>query len=171
MAFDTFLFLEGISGESSAMILQAPIQGVKPFEITSWNFGAANPSSVGSGAGGLSAGKVHVSSFNVQKKSENASPQLFLNCCTGQHISKGAVIMRKATGGAGKQQTFWQFMFTEVMVDSIQWSGHAGGDDTPEESISFAFAKVDVQYWVQDPIKGDMNKGTAAAWDITKVIA
>ncbi len=168
MAFDTFLFLEGIDGESTATIESPPIPS-KPFEIISWSFGGSNPSTVGSGKGGLSAGKVSVSSFNVMKKTENASPQLFLNCCTGQHIPKGTVIMRKATGKDGKQQTFLQYDFTEVMVDSIQWSGSAGGDDTPMESISFAFATVAVTNYTQDTLKGTMKKGAGATWDLTKV--
>ncbi len=168
MAFDTFLFLEGIDGESSAAIESPPLTS-KPFEILSWSFGGSNPSTVGSSKGGLSAGKVSVSSFNVMKKTENASAQLFLNCCTGQHIKKGSVIMRKATGKDGKQQTFLQYDFTEVMVDSIQWSGSAGGDDTPIESVSFAFATVAITNYTQDTLKGTMKKGAGATWDLTKV--
>lgn len=168
MAFDTFLFLEGIDGESTAKIENPPISN-KPFEIYSWSFGASNPSTVGSGREGLSAGKVTVSSFNVMKKTENASAQLFLNSCTGQHIAKGSVIMRKATGKDGKQQTFLQYDFTKIMVDSIQWSGTHGGDDTPMESISFAFATVAITNYLQDTTKGTMKKGAGATWDLTQV--
>jgi type VI secretion system secreted protein Hcp len=167
MAFDTFLFLEGINGESTAKIDNPPLPS-KAFEIYSWSFGASNPSTVGSGKGGLSAGKVSVSSFNVMKKTEDASPQLFLNCCTGQHIAKGSIIMRKAAGKDNKQMTFLQYDFTELMVDSIQWSGSQGGDDTPMESISFAFATVFVKNYKQDA-KGVMAIGSGASWDLTKV--
>lgn len=167
MAFDTFLFLEGINGESTAVINDPPLPS-KAFEIFSWSFGASNPSTVGSGKGGLSAGKVSVSTFNVMKKTENASPQLFLNSCTGQHIAKAAIIMRKATGKDGKQQTFLRYDFTDVMVDSIQWSGSAGGDDTPMESVSFAFATVSITNYMQTKT-GSMEKGAGATWDLTKV--
>jgi type VI secretion system secreted protein Hcp len=169
MAFDTFLFLDGINGESTAEI-QSPPLPTKPFEIFSWSFGASNPSTVGSGKGGLSAGKVSVSTFNVMKKTEDASPQLFMNCATGEHVKKGSIIMRKATGQSGKQQTFLQYDFTELMVDSIQWSGSAGGDDTPMESVSFAFATVAITNYVQDTNKGTMKKGAGASWDLTKVV-
>ncbi len=167
MAFDTFLFLEGIKGESTATIENPPLPD-KPLEIYSWSFGASNPSTVGSGKGGLSAGKVSISSFNVSKKTENASAQLFLNSCTGQHIAKASIIMRKATGTAGKQVTFLQYDFTHVMVDSIQWSGSSGGDDTPQESVSFSFATVFIQNYLQGT-DGKMSKGAGAAWDLTKV--
>ena len=105
------------------------------------------------------------------KKTEDASPQLFMNCCTGQHIPKATILMRKATGKDTKQQTFLRYDFDDVMVDSIQWSGAAGGDDTPMESISFAFAKVSITNFKQDPAKGAMSKGSGATWDLTKVTA
>lgn len=168
MAFDTFLYLDGINGESTAVIDNPPMQGVRPFEIFSWSFGASNPSTVGSGKSGLSAGKVQVSSFNVMKKTENASPQLFMNCCTGQHVPKASIIMRKAGGKDNKQMTFIKYDFTHVMVDNIQWSGSAGGDDTPMESISFAFATVAVTNYVQQT-DGRMAVGNGASWDLTKV--
>ncbi|MCC6242903.1 MAG: type VI secretion system tube protein Hcp, partial [Gemmatimonadaceae bacterium] len=111
MAFDTFLYLDGINGESTAVIANPPLP-TKPFEILHWSFGASNPSTVGSGKGGLSAGKVSVSTFNVTKKTEDASPQLWLNCATGQHVAKASVIMRKAGGKDNKQMTFIQYDFT-----------------------------------------------------------
>ena len=168
MAFDTFLFLLGVDGESTATITEPPLPS-KAFEIISWSFGASNPSTVGSGKGGLSAGKVQISSFNVNKKSENASPVLFQNCCTGEHIEKATLIMRKAAGGSNKQMTFLQYDFTHVMVDSIHWSGSAGGDDTPMESISFAFATVTIKNMKQDIASGKMVTGAGARWDITKI--
>ena len=55
---------------------------------------------------------------------------------------------------AGKQGTYLQYDFTDVMVESIQWSGSSGGDDTPTESVSFAFAKVKITYNKQDEKTG-----------------
>lgn len=172
MAFDTFLFLDGVTGESTAVIDPKP-NGLAgpPTEIYSFSWGASNPTTVGSQGGGLTAGKVSISSFNVMRKTDNASPVLFQYCCAGQHIKKGSVIMRKATGTDGKQQTFLQYDFEDMMVESVQWSGSSGGDDTPTESISFAFAKVTVTNYVQNTKTGAMAKGTGASWDLTKVTA
>lgn len=170
MAYDAFLFIDGIAGESTAEVKEKPQSIAGPgIEIFSFSWGASNPSTVGSHSGGLSAGKVSVSSFNVMKRSDNASPLLFQYCCVGQHIAKVSVILRKATGKSGAQQTFLQYDFTGVMVDSVQWSGSSGGDDTPTESLSLAFAKVTVTTYVQDTEKGGMKKGEMAAWDLTKV--
>lgn len=170
MAFDTFLFLDGVVGESTATIDAKP-DGLAgpPMEIYSFSWGASNPTTVGSHSTGLSAGKVSLSSFNIMKRSDNSSPVLFQHCATGEHIKKGAVVMRKATGKAGKQATFLQYDFENMMVDSVQWSGSSGGDDTPTESVSFAFAKVTITNYIQDISKGTMTKGTGAVWDVTKV--
>ena len=45
-----------------------------------------------------------------------------------------------------QQQVFLKYTFTDVMVESVQWSGSTGGDDTPTESVSLAFAKVAIEY-------------------------
>ena len=172
MAFDTYMFIDKITGESTAIIDPKP-QGIAgpPSEIFSFSFGASNPTTVGSGSKGLSAGRVSISSFNVMKKSDDSSPVLFQWCCAGEHIAKASVIMRKAGGVDNKQQTFLQYDFTGLMVESVQWSGSSGGDDTPTESVSFAFATVTITNYVQDTAKGGVKKGNGASWDLTKVTA
>jgi type VI secretion system secreted protein Hcp len=55
------------------------------------------------------------------------------------------------------------------MVESIQWSGSSGGDDTPTESISFAFGKVVIEYKKQGAKKGALEVASTASWDLTKV--
>ncbi|HUA85474.1 MAG TPA: type VI secretion system tube protein Hcp [Bryobacteraceae bacterium] len=169
MAFDSYMIIDNastIKGEATATGLE-PATGW--FELFSFSWGASNPTTVGSGSQGLSAGKVSVSSFNVMKKSESSSPQLFQACCTGQHFPTAKVKMRKATGTSGKQEVFLEYDFTDVMVESIQWSGSSGGDDTPTESVSFAFASVSIQYYVQDSGTGGMAAGPVGSWDLTKV--
>jgi type VI secretion system secreted protein Hcp len=52
----------------------------------------------------------------------------------------------------------------------VQWSGSSGGDDTPSESVSFAFGKVTVEYKTQDKT-GKLAAGTPVVWDITAVSA
>ena len=165
MAFDTFLKFDGtkIKGESSA-------DGHKEeIEIYSFSWGASNPVTVGSGSGGMAAGKVSVSSFNIMKKSELSSPMLFAACCAGQHLPSAVVTMRKATGEDGGQGAFLVYTFTDVMIESIQWSGSSGGDDTPTESVSIAFAKVKIEYSKQAEDSGTLTPAGSASWDLTAV--
>jgi type VI secretion system secreted protein Hcp len=166
MAFDTYMALTGgtptVVGEATAKDIP---KGA--FEIFSFSWGASNPTTVGTTGGGLSSGKVSVSSFNVMKKSENSSPLLFSACCTGQHYPTAQVVCRKAAGTAGKQSTFIQYDFTDVMVESVQWSGSSGGDDWPTESVSFAFGTVKISYFKQDSASGATSPGATASWDLT----
>ncbi len=175
MAFDTYLLVgdgktgaTGTAGEATAADLKPPTGWIA---IYSFSWGASNPTTVGSGSTGLSAGKVSVSSFNIMKKTENSSCDLFQACCNGQHYGTAQVVMRKAAGAAGKQGIFLQYDFTDVMVESIQWSGSSGGDDTPTESVSFAFAKVKITYNKQDEKSGAVTPANNASWDSTAVTA
>jgi len=162
MAFDTFMDLgKDIPGESTAAGFEGKV------EIYSFSWGASNPTTIGSGTSGVSAGKVSISSFNVMKKTDKASALLFQRCCEGEHIEKVVITMRKAGGTAG-QQVFLTYTFETVMVESVQWSGSSGGDDTPTESLSLAFGKVKIEYFQQDKT-GKMATAGQGAWDLTKV--
>lgn len=130
--------------------------------------GASNPTTIGSGATGISAGKVSISSFNVMKKTEAASAKVFSACATGKHIDTAEITMRKASGDGG-QLPFLKYKFYGVMVESIQWSGSAGGDERPTESISLAFSKVEIEYLAQDTKTGKTSVAGQASWDISKV--
>lgn len=163
MAFDTYVELTGIDGEATAKGFE------KKIEIFSFSWGASAPVSIGSGSSGISASKVSISSFNMMKKTDVASPKLFKACCTGDHITKMTVSMRKQTG-VGGQDAFLIYSFDNVMVESVQWSGSSGGDDTPTESVSFAFAKVTIEYKTQGK-DGKLVAGTPVVWDVTKVDA
>jgi len=170
MAFDTYMIIgdgTDVKGEATATGLTAPA-ATGWIEVFSFSWGASNPTTVGTTATGLSAGKVSVSSFNIMKKTELSSAKLFSACCTGQHYPTAKVVLRKATGTAGQQQIFLEYDFTDVMVESIQWSGSSGGDDTPTESVSFAFAAVSITYKVQAEAAGTLGDGSNASWDLTK---
>ena len=162
MAFDTFLKIATVEGESTHS------KHPKEIEIFSFSWGASNPTTVGSGATGLGAGRVSVSSFNIMKKTDKTSPLLFNACCTGKHFDNAVVTMNKASGDAG-QAPFHIYTFTGVMIESVQWSGSTGGDDTPTESVSIAFAKVEINYQQQDTKGGAVGKPILASWDLTKV--
>lgn len=160
MAFDAFLKIDGVDGESTRKGFE------KQMELQSFSWGASNPSTVGAGGGGGGGGKVSVSSFAIMKRSDAASPILFQSCCTGSHFAKAVVTLNKAAGTTALD--FIKYEFEEVYVDSVQWSGSSGGDDTPTESVSFSFGKVTMMYTPQNK---DGSKGSPAvgSWDLTAV--
>ncbi|MEW5979691.1 MAG: type VI secretion system tube protein Hcp [Acidobacteriota bacterium] len=159
MAFDTWMKIQGIDGDGTAKGFE------KQIEIYSFSWGGSNPSTISAAGTGIAAGKVTISSFNIMKKLDSASPLLFEHCCTGKHIDKITVTMRKA---GGEQQIFHKLEFETCMVDSVQYSGSSGGDDTPTESNSFSFAKVSFGYAKQKP-DGKMEGMVTKIWDLTKV--
>jgi type VI secretion system secreted protein Hcp len=162
MAYDAFMWLEGGAPECKGETQDKTYKAKGAFEIYSFSWGASNPSTIGSSSAGSGAGKVSISSFNIMKRTDSASAGLFLNCAKGQHFTAGHVVLRKAGGTALEYLTY---DFEEVFVDSVQWSGSSGGDDTPSESVSFSFGKVDLKYTPQGE-KGVAGTPIPASWDL-----
>jgi type VI secretion system secreted protein Hcp len=159
MAYDAFIKLTGITGGSQAT------GKADHCDIYSFSWGASNPTTVGTESG-LGAGKVSLSSFNFMKQTDRASPDLFKFCCTGQHIAEVVVSLRKS--GGKNPLDYITYTFKECMVESVQWSGSSGGDDTPTESISVAFTSVKIMY---QPQKADGAKDggeKTASWNVKK---
>ena len=160
MAFDAYLKIDGVAGET----LREGHKGEIP--IFSFSWGASNPTSIGSSGGG-GAGKVAISSFNFMKKTDAGSAALFQACCTGKHFPKAHVTLYKA--GGDKAVDFLKYDFEEVFVENVQWSGSSGGDDTPMESVSFAFGRVEMTYNPQDAKGAKVGKPVIGSWDLRTV--
>lgn len=160
MAYDVYLELDGIKGEATAKGHEGQIA------ILSISWGCSAATTVGAGKGGISASKVQISSFNIMKQLDSSSVPLFQACCTGKHIPKATITFRKQTGDA--QEGFLVYKLEDVMIEMLQTSGNSGGDDTPTESVSMAFAKMEVEYKKQGK-DGKLTAAGQAAWDLTKV--
>ncbi len=178
MAFDTYLWIDGIPGEATR-------QGYEKWiEVESFSWGANNRANVASGTGGMGAGRADVTSFFVTKLTDASSPILFESCCTGKHLKSLKVVLNKA---GEKSLKFLTYDFKDVFIDSVQWGGASVGDKTqpvyqkadwlppmranelPSELLSFAFGSVEISYTPQtatgaagSPIRGsyDVQKGT-----------
>jgi type VI secretion system secreted protein Hcp len=157
MAFDAYLKIEGVDGEATRKGFE------KQMEIFSFSFGASNPASIGTQGGGGGAGKASLSSFNIMKKNDKASAELFKHCCGGEHFPKAVVTLNKS--GGKESVDFLKYEFEKVFIDSIQWSGSSGGDDTPTESISLSYGKVTITYTGQSD-KGGKAENIVASWNV-----
>lgn len=140
MAFDAFLKLTGIDGESQDSKHQNEI------EVVSYTFGAQQSASPSVG-GGLGAGKVSVNDLQIVKNTDKASPKLFLNVCTGEHITTGVLTVRKA---GTNQQEYLVITLTDIIVNNIQNGGTSTSGDIPTETISLSFAQIQMQYQQQN---------------------
>ena len=188
MAFDSFLKLDGIKGESADAKHKGEI------DILAFRFGAAQTGTHGSGGGG-GAGKVQIRDIQFKKKVDSSSPLLFLNCASGAHIKEANFVVRKA---GGTQLEFLKIKLTDVLISSVSPHGHgeqneeltsipdswtnatsgaglaalpAGavkswGDEVPFEDLSLNFARIDYQYQPQGADGKAQGGPIIAGWDV-----
>src|SRR5687767_13226779 len=154
MASDIFAKIGDIKGESTDDKHKDEI------DVLSYSWGATQTGTLAVGGGG-GAGKVQFNDFNFTQKVNKASPSLFLACASGQHIKEATITVRKA----GKtQQEYLIIKMNDVLVSSYQ-SGGSSGDDLPTESVSMAFAKVELTYKEQKA-DGGSGQSFTAGWDL-----
>ena len=149
MAYDAFLKLDGIAGESQKA------NHIGEIDIMSFSWGSSNATSVGTGTG-ASTGKVSISDFSIMKSTDSASPNLFQKSCDGTVIGSGVVTLQRQTNAGAVP--YLVYNFTNVYVTSIQWSGSGGSGDAPMESVSFCFEQGTVDY---TPLDNNGAPGTA----------
>jgi type VI secretion system secreted protein Hcp len=153
VAADIFAKIGDIKGESPDDKHKGEI------EILSWSWGVANTGSHSTGGGG-GTGKASFSDLAFTHKIDKASPLLLKACATGQHIKEATITRRKAGKG---QQEFLIIKMNDVIVTSVAESDASGGDQM--ESITLAFAKVDLEYKPQKP-NGTLDAGLHFKYDI-----
>jgi type VI secretion system secreted protein Hcp len=140
-SFDTFMvFTVGTGDAPPANGESQDPTFPNSIEVFSFSWGESNPTTIG--PTGPTPGRVSVSSFNIMKKTDSSSPALFTASVGGKHYDTVKVSMRKT----GTANVFLTYTFSNVYVESIQWSGSSGGDDTPTESVSLAFGGVTIEY-------------------------
>ena len=134
MAFDAFLKLDGIDGESTDQKHKEWI------EVLSFHWGVSNTSHASGGGGG--AGKVSFNDFSFVHKLDKATPKLFVSCCTGEHIKDATFTVRDSKGGGkGGQLDYLKIKLENVLVSSVRPAGTSqGGDSTPLEEVTLNFS-------------------------------
>jgi type VI secretion system secreted protein Hcp len=143
---------------------------------------------MGSGGG---SGKVTFQDLHVVKRTDSASPLLFLNCASGAHIKEANLVVRKA---GGTQLEYLKIKLTDVLVSSFRpmanpaitgntsqeaaaaaggagagFSGglHSGLDvENPHEEVSLNFAKIEFSYQPQGADGKAQGGPILAGWDV-----
>lgn len=169
MAFDAFLKIDGIDGESFSKGHEKWIE----LQSFSWGVSQAGAGAPGAAGGGGGAGKVSVRDFTFMKVTDSASPALFQKCCSGEHFKKATLTCRKAGGDAAGNVDappgdFMTFDFFDVILSSYNEGGTIATDARPLESVSFNFEKI--QMSVASPPNSDGNSGPPATggWNFQK---
>lgn len=176
MAFDAYLKIDGIPGESLDTNHKDWI------ELLSFEFGASQATSAtASSAGGASAERVNLSEFAIKKFIDKASPKLFEACCRGQHIKEITLQVNRA---GGDQVRYMEVKLEEVIVSSVDLEGmasfsQAGGGgasdsvhdtrhDLPSEEVKLNFARIKVTYTQQKRSDGQGGGNITGGWDRTR---
>jgi len=140
MAFDAFLKIDGIPGES----LDSKHKG--EIDILSFSWGVTQAASQASGR--VSSGRADVQDFSVVKHLDKSSPLLFAAACHGDHIKQAVFTLRKA---GESPLDFYKVTMSDVLISSVRPGGNAGGDGTsPMEEVSLNFGRLEISFTPQD---------------------
>jgi type VI secretion system secreted protein Hcp len=140
MAYDAFLKLDGLDGESTTKGHE------KWIEVSSFQWGVDHPVSIT--ASGRSTGKANVHDFKITKPVDASSPKLFLSCVTGKNFDKGSIWVRKA--GGDNALPYMKYDFKGILITGFE-NAASGGDDNPMEEMTLNFTGLDYTYTMQKP--------------------
>ena len=159
MAFDCFLKIDGVDGESTDDKHKMWI------ELLSFSHGVSQPSSGAVSSGGArSAERCDHQDFSVVKTLDKASPKLNLFCCNGKHIANVKVELCRATENKEK---YMEYKMTDVIVASVRPGGSAqGGEALPLEEVSFNYGKITWNYIETDHKTGKPGGNLETHWDL-----
>jgi type VI secretion system secreted protein Hcp len=151
VATDIFAKLGDIKGES------LDDKHKDEIEVLSWSWGVTNPVSLaGSGA---ALGRAHFHDLSFTHKIDKASPVLMQACATGVHLKEATITHRKAGKG---QQEFLVIKMNDVIITAL---ADADSGDTSTETVSLAFAKINVEYKPQKA-DGSLDAGIHFKYDL-----
>jgi type VI secretion system secreted protein Hcp len=160
MAFDCFIKIAGIEGEST------DDKHEKWIEVLSYSHGVAQTASGSSSSGGArSSQRCDIQDFSIVKTLDKASPKLALACCKGDHIKTINIELCRATGD---KQKYMEYVLSDAIVSSVRPGGSAqGGETLPLEEVSFNFGKIEWIYTVTDHKTGKASGDVKTHWDLT----
>jgi type VI secretion system secreted protein Hcp len=156
MAFDAFLLLDGIKGES----VDAKHKGEIDIRSFSWGVSQTGAGHTGSGSG---AGKADFADLTIVKTVDKSTPLLKLAVASGKHITKGKLTVRKAGENPLEYLTI---DLENILVSGYTLSGVAGGSELPDEQVTLNFAKMKTEYWTQTD-KGAKGENANFSWDVS----
>lgn len=154
MAYDVFLKIDGVDGEST----DAKHKGA--IDVVSFGFGVVQ-SGTPVGGGGAGAGKASFQDLHVVIRLDKASPRLFVACAAGEHFRNAVLTARRAGKG---QVEFLKVTLSGVFVTSYRGGG-AAAEDGPHVEVTLGYERIELQY---TPVtaKGTAGTPVKGGWDV-----
>jgi type VI secretion system secreted protein Hcp len=153
MASDIFAKIGDIKGES----LDAKHKD--EIEVLSFSWGVTNSGTMATG-GGAGTGKATFQDLVIVHNIDKASADLMRACATGTHLKDATITHRKSGKG---QQEFLVIKMNDVIITGVTHGG--GAEQAYAETISLAFAKVNVEYKPQKP-DGSLDASILFKYDL-----
>jgi type VI secretion system secreted protein Hcp len=125
MAFDAFLRLDGIQGDSNDDAHKDEI------EVVAFNWAVTRPKK-----------KKELQPLVIYKRVDKATPQLSMVTCGGGSIASARLdVVRSAD-----RQSFFQLVLANVVIVGLEIEGVADGESgTPSEKLSLAYEAITVR--------------------------
>lgn len=157
MAFDAFIKIDGIDGEST------DDKHSDWIEMIGFGIGVKQMvSSTASSSGGASAERADFDPFSFTKQIDKASPKLLLACADGTHI--GTITIELCRAGTEKVK-FMEYKLTNCLISDVSTNG---GGEFPTENVSINYGKIEWSYTQQKRKGGGAAGNVAAGWDLEK---
>lgn len=158
MAFDAFIKIDGIEGEST------DAQHTGWIEALYYKTGLhQKKSSTASTAGGASVERADFKDFVFTKQLDKASPKLALACAAGTHIDK--IVVELCRAGTDKIK-FMEYTLTNCFITKVT----SGGSEKifPAETFNVNFGKIEWCYAQQQRKGGGAAGNIANGWSLEK---
>ncbi|MBI6567737.1 Hcp family type VI secretion system effector [Pseudomonas synxantha] len=156
MAFDAFMHLDGVEGES----LDAEHKGW--VELLSYHYDAIQSISQSTHSnGGASAGRVMLGDFQISKYVDRATPKLFELCCRGSQIKTVTIRIHRA---GGEKSKYMDIVLEDVLVSTVSGQGADQGG-LPMEVINLNYRRIKFEYTQQRRSEGASAGKISGGWD------
>ena len=159
MAFDGFIKIDGIPGESTDSEHKDWI------EVISFDHQLEQPASAtASSVGGATAERVNHGTFNFTHLLDKASPKLYDAVDTGRHLKEIKFELWRAGGDKVK---YFEITFEQAIISRVKPRGASTDDGFPSEEVSISYGKIKWNYIQQKRDGGQGGGNVAAGWDLT----
>ena len=161
MALDMFIKLgDGIKGGTKDKAQKDSC------DVLAFSWGMSQSGSFHAGGGG-GAGKVSVQDLSFTKYVDVATTAIMMHCCTGKHIDKVTLLVRKAGGSLDKPgEKDIEITMSKVIITSVS-TGGSGGESKFTENVTLNFAEVKFENMKQDE-KGATSSAGILSWNIAE---
>ena len=157
LALAAVLFARSLNAQNPTLVQSTGFHcsssyGSGTFAANSWSVGGSTPATSGnSGAGGASASRPQLTSFDLIKAFDECSSALFQAFATGTRVPTVTITN---TGQAGQKSP------VTIHLDSVEVTKYLLGDggSSPVESISFLFDRITIT---------NKANGSKFCWDTT----